>query len=419
MEFEYFEYKFSEDEAGQARRIASTLAEQGYHSLQRDTLDLLRRYLPGGPGETPPEPLTRARTVDVLVPATDRTARILVCERPSPEGGATVAVVAMGRSQDDAQRGRTAAKLALDAKSGQPAGENGRGRAVRLRAEWLRALGLDGGDAAEASAASPRPLASAQALFTLQGAPAVLGRPSVLRSRLDKGGGAGAARAADPAVLDGLTGEGLVDRAFVLMCRETGQVVGVGKDAAEVQAAMQLSLRCPHCRRPLSEEGQDVLYSLSAQGEEFIKSARWMREALESSLRRRNCEAVVLAEPSNGHADGAACYKDAVLVFRLRDGAPAEDDIRSLQKAAVEFEKVAPGVPLRNVVISTQPVPPAAAAAASDERTPCVFLSASLLDESLDRMLEELKRDAFTRLTGTTLEVVRPDPSTLLSRTSS
>jgi hypothetical protein len=34
----------------------------------------------------------------------------------------------------------------------------------------------------------------------------------------------------------------------------------------------------------------------------------------------------------------------------------------------------------------------------------------------MDRLLEELKRDAFTRLTGTTFEFMRPDPSTLLSR---
>jgi hypothetical protein len=427
MEFEYFEYKFAAEEPGQARRIASMLAEQGYHSLQRDTLDLLRRYLPNGAGETQSEPLTRARTIDVLVPATDRTARILVCERPSPEGGAVVAVVVVGRSQDDAQRGRTAAKIALDAKGGrdgapgpQPAGENGRGRASRLRQEWLRALGVATADGAEAPASSPRPLASAQTLFALQGAPSMLGRPSVLRSRLDKAAaGAGAAgRGADPAALDGLTAEGLIDRVFVLMCRESGQIVGVGKDAAEVQAAMQLSLRCPHCRRPLSEEGQDVLYSLSPQGEEFIKSARWLREALESSLRRRNCDAVVLAEPSNGRIDGAACYRDAVLVFRLRDGAPAEDDIRSLQRAAAEFEKVAPGVPVRGIVVTTQPVPAPAAAAATDGGAPCVFLNASLLDESLDRMLEDLKRDAFSRLTGTTLEFIRPDPSTLLIRPS-
>ncbi|HEV2438966.1 MAG TPA: hypothetical protein VGX97_02760 [bacterium] len=417
MEFEYFEYKFSAGGAGQARRIAFTLAEQGYHSLQRDALDLLKRYLPSVTGDSQiDEPVAGARTVDVLVPATDRTARILVCERPA-DGGVAVAVVAVGRTQDEANRGRTAAKLALDAKgkgdgrlAAHLASENGRAPKTRFREEWARALGLGQTEASDAGGGSmPRSLASSQALFALQGAQAVLGRPSLLRSRMDKG--TNGTRTFDPAQLEALSTEGLIDRSFVLMCRESGQIVGVGKDAAEVQAAMQLTLRCPHCRRPLSEEVQDVVYSLNAQGEEFIKSTRWMRDAVESSLRRRNCDAVVLADAPNGRVDGAACYKDTVLLFRLRDSAPGEDDLRTLAQVGAEFEKVAPGVPVRNVMVTTQPAPAAPSAAGG-----CMFLNASQLEDSVDRLLEELKRDAFTRLTGTMLEFIRPDPSTLLSR---
>ena len=418
MEFDYFEYKFSADGAGQARRIASMLAEQGYQSLQRDALDLLRRYLPNatpaGPTEAPP---AGARTVDVLVPAADRIARILVCERPGADGGITAAVVAVGRTPEEAHRGRTAAKLALDTKgngdrglAGHLAGDNGRARQPRFREEWARALGLVQADAPEAAGSSPRPFASSQALFALQGAQPMLGRPSLLRSKLGANGG----RALDPSQLDGLSNEGLIDRSFVLMCRESGQVVGVGKDAAEVQAAMQLSLRCPHCRRPLSEEVQDVLYSLSPQGEEFIKSTRWMRDAVESSLRRRNCDAVVLSDTPNGGVDGAAYFRDAVLLFRLRESAPGDEDLRTLQQAGAEFEKVAPGVPVRSVVVTAQPA--AAATSSTGGGAPHVFLNASQLEDGMDRLLEELKRDAFTRLTGTTFEFMRPDPSTLLSR---
>ncbi|MHB8730611.1 MAG: hypothetical protein ACYDAB_02340 [bacterium] len=419
MEFDYFEYKFSADGAGQARRIAAMLAEQGYHSLQRDALDLLRRYLPNAPveGQTE-EPVAAARTVDVLVPATDRTARILVCERPDAGGGMTVAVVAVGRTPEEANRGRTAAKLALDTKAtresglaGHLAADNGRARQPRFREEWARALGLVQAKAPEPAGSSPRPLASSQALFALQGAQTLLGRPSLLRSKLGTNG----ARALDPSQLEGLSTEGLIDRSFVLMCRESGQIVGVGKDAAEVQAAMQLSLRCPHCRRPLSEEAQDVLYSLSPQGEDFIKSTRWMRDAVESSLRRRNCDAVVLSDAPDSRVDGAAYFKDAVLLFRLREGAPGDEDLVRLQQAEVEFEKVAPGVPVRNVIVTAQPAPDGAAPSTGG-RAPYLFLNASQLEDSMDRLLEELKRDAFIRLTGTTFEFMRPDPSTLLSR---
>lgn len=409
MEFDSFEYKFSTDGAGQARRIGSMLVEQGYHSLQRDALDVLRKYLPGAADGQPEEPVTGARTVDVLVPAAHRTARILICERPAADGGITVAVVAVGRSQDEANRGRTAAKLALSAFTA-PAAENGRGRKNRFREEWARLLGLAPADGQEPAVSSmPRPLASSQALFALQGAPSVLGRPALLRSRMEKS--ANGVRALDPTPLDGLSSEGLIDRSFVLMCRETGQIVGVGKDAVEVQAAMQLTLRCPHCRRPLSEEVQDVLYSLSPQGEEFIKSTRWMRDAVESSLRRRHCDAIVLSGAPNARVDGAASYKDAVLLFRLRDGAPAEDDVRAMRQAALEFERVAPEVPVRGVIVAPQ----AASSAVAGGQTSCSFLNASQLEDGMDRLFEELKRDAFVRLTGTSLMLVRPDLSALLA----
>ncbi len=418
MEFDSFEYKFSADGAGRARRIASMLAEQGYHSLQRDALDLLRRYLPNAaPEGQADEPPAGARTVDVLVPATDRTARILVCERPGADSGITVTVVAVGRTPEEANRGRTAAKLALDSKgsgdtslAGHLAADSGRVRQSRFREEWARALGLVQAGSQEPAGSPPRPLASSQALFALQGAQTILGRPSLLRSKL----GANGVRAFDPSQLEGLSTEGLIDRSFVLMCRDSGQIVGVGKDAAEVQAAMQLSLRCPHCRRALSEETQDVLYSLSPQGEEFIKSTRWIRDAVESSLRRRNCDAVVLSDAPNSRVDGAAYFRDAVLLFRLRENAPGDEDLRTLQQAGADFEKVAPGVPVRSVIVTAQPAP--AAESSTGGRAPYLFLNASQLEDSMDRLLEDLKRDAFTHLTGTTFEFMRPDPTTLLSR---
>lgn len=418
MEFDHFEYKFSAGGAGQARRIASMLAEQGYNSLHRDAVDLLQRYVPSAGTDARADEPIGPRTIDVLVPAADRKARILVAERPAADGGVSVAVVAVGRSPEEAHRGRTAAKLALDSKDGRDNGlaarlvqENGPGRQPRFRDEWARALGLVQSEGQDPAGPSPRPLASAQALFALQGAQALLGRPAVLRSKIDK---ATNGSRVDPAQLDALSSEGLIERSFVLMCRETGQIVGVGKDAAEVQAAMQLSLRCPHCRRPLSEEVQDVVYSLSPHGEEFIKSTRWIRDAVESSLRRRNCAAVVLSEAPNSRVDGAAYFKDAVLLFRLRDSAPVEDDVTRLQQAGAEFEKIAPGVPVRSVIVTTQPAPAAQAPASGP--APALYLNASQLEDSMDRLLEELKRDAFTRLTGTTLEFVRLDPSMLLAR---
>lgn len=426
MEFEYFEYEFPEQGAGKGVRIATLLAEHGYQSLQRESRELVERYLPSGAG-TPPAagPLMGARTVDILISPTDPAARIVVSERPAadPPKGVAVAVVAMARSQEDAHRSRTAAKLALDTRgtrednlAAHAVGDTGRARVRRFRQEWVKDLGLASSDSGGEKAPSqgPRPLAAAQALSGLKDAPATFDRPSVLRSRLDKGGDA--RLAVDPGLLDGLVSEGLVDRSFVLVCRESGQIVGVGKDAAEVKAAMQVSLRCPHCRKPLSDESQDVLYSLTTQGQEIIRDAKWVREAVEGSLRKRNCEAVVLADGPNGRSvDGAAYYQDAVLLFRLKDSAPAEDDVRAFRKTLAQFEESAPGVTVHGVYVTIQPAPSGGAASKTDRQPRYTALELSRLDVDLDRLLEDVKRDNFIRLTGTAMDLVQPDPRTLLA----
>ena len=136
-----------------------------------------------------------------------------------------------------------------------------------------------------------------------------------------------------------------------------------------------------------------------------------MRDAVESSLRRRHCDTVVLSGAPSARVDGAASYKDVVLLFRLRDGAPGEADVHAMREAALEFEKVAPGVPVRGVIVATE-----AAASPVAGHTSYSFLNASQLEDSMDRLFEELKRDAFVRLTGTSLTFVRPDPSALLAR---
>jgi hypothetical protein len=419
MEFDYFEYKFSAAQLGRAQRIGSALADQGYQSLRRDTLELVRRYLPLAKDEDPVTAVpARARTTDVLVPASPRTARVLVAERPSSDGGTIVAVIALGRSYEEARRVCTAIKLALKTKNAPEDGftspvadEAARGGAPRFRDEWARALGLQPLALPDASAAVLRTPASPQALLALESAPPMLGRPGLLRSRLDKTAN-GTTPPFDAPQLDALAADGLVERSFVLVCRESGHIVGVGKDALEVQAAMQLSLRCPHCRRQLSEETHDVVYSLSAKGQDFLKSAGWIRAAVESSLRKRNCDAVLVADALDGRVHAAAAYKDAVLLFRLREGAPVDTDARGLEQAGKEFGRVAPGVPVRTVIVATQPAV-AAKAAAKDALGPTILV-ASRLDDSLDRLLDDVGRDAFTRLSGTTLELIRTDPASVL-----
>jgi hypothetical protein len=351
----------------------------------------------------------------VLVPASARTTRIVVGERPGPDGGAIVAVIAVGRSPDEARSASTAVKMALTARGSTEDGfaslvGDDRAGAPRFREEWARALGLQPAGHETAAAAAPRNPAASQVLLALQTASPMLGRPGLLRSRLGKA--ANGSASLDAAQLDALATDGLVDRSFVLVCRESNQIVGVGKDSLEVQAAMQVSLRCPHCRRPLSEESHDVVYSLSPKGDDFLKSAGWIRTAVEASLRRRKCDPLLVGDVLEGRVHAALSYKDAVLLFRLREGPPADADVRGLQQAGKEFGKIAPGVPVRGVIVATQP-PAAGKAAEADGAAPAIVVT-SQLEDSLDRLLDDVKRETFTRLSGTSLELIRTDPSLVL-----
>ncbi len=83
--------------------------------------------------------------------------------------------------------------------------------------------------------------------------------------------------------------------------------------------------------------------------------------------------------------------------------------------AAAEFEKIAPGVPVRSVYVALN-APQGAESRAPGTQTPCTVLDVSRLESGLDRLLDDIKRDNFVRLTGTTLDLVRPDPSTLVTR---
>jgi len=105
-----------------------------------------------------------------------------------------------------------------------------------------------------------------------------------------------------------------------------------------------------------------------------------------------------------------------VLLFSLKDGTPSKEDVQAFRKAMGEFKKTAPGVPVRGVYVAAQPAPFEDPAAKTGADAPYTVVEISRLEAGLDRLLEEVRRDNFIRLTGTTLELVRTDPSTLLAR---
>lgn len=407
MEFECLEFRWEDRVPDRARRVSTWLAENGYQSLLDDWTETASRYLPAH--EAPAGPVrSEPRTVDVLIPPADPPSRVLVCERS--EDGQVVTVLAVGRTAKEARRHHTAVKLVLDAKApadeawqGYRVEENGRERARRFHEEWLPRLGLGGLEGAGPFGAAPaRPLAAAEALFAIHASPPVLGRPGLFRSRLGRAPDHPRALL-EPGLLDGLAGEGLLDKAFVLVCRASGQVVGLGKDPGEIHVAMQLALLCPHCRSPLGEEAQDVLYSLTADGEEFLRTTRWIRGALEASLRARGCDPVVLLEDGAAHqVDGTAWFHDTAILIRIGG------DLRAFQDVLEGITGSDPRVSVHGVYVAASPPTP------TPGERPCRVLDVGQLEPGLDQLLEEIKREHFLRLVGAVVDVPPFDPRVLL-----
>jgi hypothetical protein len=423
MHFEYMELEAPGGDLIGGRKISALLVEKGYKSLSAEYAGLVSQYMPGLDLSRPPAgPPSGARTVDVLIPPTDASSRIVIGERLRPDStGPVVAVIAAGRSPEDAHRSRIAVKLVLDRTAvGEETfatyiiNDNGRASERRFRQEWIRALGLVHDEAwGPDSASSPRQETMLQALLALQAMPPMLGRPGLVRSHVEKA--QEKSDALDVAILEALVGEGLAEMAYVLVCRQTGQVVGVGKDAGEVRAAMRLSLRCPHCQSPLGEEIQDVLYTLTEQGEKFLRGASLILGALGAALRKNGCDDVVLGSGLPEQlVDAAACYQDAVLLFRVTDGPPQKAAIRMLQRTMKEFAATESEVTVRGAYVAGGADPEAAAAAADDPQAPCVVLQIPDLEAGVHRLLGDIRRANFARMTGSTVELPQSDPARLL-----
>jgi hypothetical protein len=424
MAYDYVELIFPGEDLGWAQRISSLLADNGYRSFSRECGILLERYLPGVPVADQSAGTSQAtHTTDVLIPPTDPTGRILICERPRSvaSAGKTVAVVAIGRVLRDAHRLSTAVRMLLDTKglvtdglAGHILNDNGRAITRRFWQEWVYSLGLKSpADLQGEEQTASRSMAAVQMLLALRESSPLLGNPAILRSQVDrmpkKGSGS-----ADPELLEGMVARGLVEKSFVLVCRQSSHIVGVGQDMNEIQQAMSVSLQCPHCRKPLREESQDVLYSLTSQGEEFARGTRWIREVLETSLRRKGCDVVVR---TNGAAeppiDGAACYQENVFLFRVQDGVAGREDLQVFMNRLRELEGTLAGIPLRGVYLAAEGGAGGEIDNPLDLQIPCTVIDLAHLETGLDQLLESAERENFARITGISMSLPLPDPSRL------
>jgi len=299
------------------------LHDSGYQDFTVEYHSLLARYLRSGTelDRLVPE---SGEFVDVMVPPAHPSARV-VLHRPEPS---LLRVVLAGKSQQEVRLVGTALKVHFEAVLGRGVELEDHSRALlaRFRRDVLPALQL------AANGEPPREMRSPvamQVLRAMRHQPAVRGRPTILLSQ-------SAMLAPDRTAeqirdaLEHLAGEGLLERWYVVLCREKGIWLGSSVNPDEIRAFTSLTMECPHCGRRIGDEQADVAYRLG----ERVSAAdnRWMCDLVETALRRLGVEAVAVHPAGGAAVDGAACYHGAVILFRAKDDPADIGDLMRLQE---------------------------------------------------------------------------------------
>jgi len=300
------------------------LHDSGYQDLTVEYHSLLGRYL---------RPRTEldalvpegGEFVDVIIPPAHPHARVILY-RGEP---ALLRVVVAARSQQEARLVGAALKVHLEVVLGKgdlEMEERGRALLVRFRRDVLPALRLAGNGEPAREMRSP---VTAQVLRAMRHQPVVRGRPTVLVSQSAQ---LAPDRTADQIrdALEQLTGEGLLERWHVVLCREKGIWLGSSTNPDEIRAFVSLMMDCPHCGRRISDEQADVAYRLGARAP--VSDNRWMCDLVETALRRLGVEAVAVHPTGGSDVDGAACYHGAVILFRAKDDPVDIGDLMRLQE---------------------------------------------------------------------------------------
>jgi hypothetical protein len=391
---DYFDIKRPKWDGETLAALQKRLEESGYQGLTGEFHALIRRYVNADVDRSPAAILTRAdEYADVLIPPAHPHARIIV-HRQSPE---VLRIVVAGRSHHEARMVQTALKLHLETVLGRLSegggDDHGRSTLNRFRREVVPALRLQGnGERGPDGRFSLGP----QLLRAMRRQPVVRGRPTVLVSQL-------ATLAPDKPseqvrdVLEHLVTQGALERWHVVICREGGQWLGSSPTAEEMRAFSALKMDCPHCGRRVSDEQSEVAYRLGEQAETRMNDNRWMCDIIETALRKLGVEAVAV-QPGAGPVDGAACYQDAVILFRATDEPVEMGDVKRLQDQGRQLE--GEGWRVFPLIVSDRPIGVDTKAAGVT-----VVESMNALDGVLDQILRTAREASLSAMLPTHLRL--------------
>lgn len=348
MYLEYFDVKQTDWSPATVATVLNRLQGSGYRGLTLEVQGVLERFVQFRPDRALEASLRGTeRFTEILIPPAQPQTRVII-HRPAAE---VARVLVVGRNQHEVHVAATAVKMHLEQAMGGKlkdliTDENGRAGLTRFRRDVLPALGLLGD-----GRPSLRVPDGAALLKLLRGQPAIRGKPTVLASQIS-------ALKLDRSVdqmrdaLEQLAADGVVERWYVVLCREASHWLAVSESPDDIKAFVATKVACPHCGRRVSEEKSDTAYRMSENGQSYLSQNRWLCDLVETTLRRLGVEAVTV-QPGGQALDGAACYHGSVLVFRAREGVQSAADAKAVQDQARALDSQ--GWRVHAILVTDQP----------------------------------------------------------------
>lgn len=387
MYVEHFDFKRATWDAQVLSALLTRLVANGYQGLAAEVHQAAGRFARGQAVRPLAASLAHLEAfADVLIPpAQPHTRVILYLVQPD-----VLRMIVAGRSQSEVRRVTTATKMHLEAVVGGHISEllaNGGNRdgLDRFRREVVPALKLATGGIIVGSNDGT----SMQIMMALRRQPVFRGRPTALGSQM-------AMLLPDIPVeqareaMDRLVSSGIVERWFVVTCKQGGQWLAVAPKSDEIKSFIGSNVACPHCGTRVNEELQDVAYRLTELASAKLADNRSICELFEAALQRAGVEAAVV-DPGRGAVDGVAYYHGAILLFRGLTGSATIADATKLREQAQTLERS--GWYVVPLLVSDQP-------AAPDVRQSNVAVldNVTRLDAALEEILNKVREQQASAL---------------------
>jgi predicted regulator of Ras-like GTPase activity (Roadblock/LC7/MglB family) len=127
-----------------------------------------------------------------------------------------------------------------------------------------------------------------------------------------------------------LEGLGLVQKDFVVFCREAGNQISRVSSYNQIEEATRRGFKCFSCGRPIAEERIDQLLAVTPEGNLLARPNYWLGLMLSKGLEKLGIpptQQLVVSTPDNAVLDLFTNYDGILLMFEIKEEAVHLDDV--------------------------------------------------------------------------------------------